>query len=144
MRDFSNSKIYIVKNTINDYVYVGSTTLSLNERFYLHKCGRSCSLFQYVNNNFNGNWSSFNIELVENFPCKNKYELSLKEQDVLSQYVNHINKNNPKIYPNRKEYYLQNRELKIQYQLKYIYNCKLKNIIYIIILIYINQLFNLY
>ena len=101
MLDYSKSKVYVVKNKVNDLVYVGSTTLKLDNRFYLHKSrGSTCSLNYYVKNNFNGNWTNFYIELATDYPCNNKYELSLKEEEVLSQYPNHINKNNPKIPTN--------------------------------------------
>ena len=150
MLDYSQSKVYVVKNTINDYVYVGSTTIDIEERFKQHQRKNKCSLYKYVLNNFNGDWSDFKIELVTDYSCNNSKELHFKEFEVLLQYPYHININNPKpinnIKEKMKEYYQQNRVYRINYQInynkEYYKNKKLnKNIIYIIILIYINHLF---
>jgi hypothetical protein len=142
MRDFSKGKIYAIRNTINDYVYIGSTTLNLNERFRLHKRGLSGSLYNFVNDKFNSDWSNFYIELVKDFPCNNNYELSLKEDEIISYYDNHINKNKANISMDYKNYfqnyYINNKN---NYKL-YNINKKLKNLIIIIILFYIHQLFN--
>jgi hypothetical protein len=142
MRDFSKGKIYAIRNTINDYVYIGSTTLNLNERFRLHKRGLSGSLYNFVNDKFNSDWSNFYIELVKDFPCNNNYELSLKEDEIISYYDNHINKNKANISMDYKNYfqnyYINNKN---NYKL-YNINKKLKNLIITIILFYIHQLFN--
>ena len=84
---YENGKIYTIKHPQDDKVYVGSTINSLNDRFNGHKRDKTCSLFKYVDGNFDG-WY---IELYEDFPCKNKYELRKKEGHIIKQ-IGTINK----------------------------------------------------
>ncbi len=37
MRNYLNSKIYVIQNSHNSYKYIGATTDSLPKRFYKHK-----------------------------------------------------------------------------------------------------------
>jgi len=109
MPDFSQSKIYKLVCNITGKVYIGSTTRPLNYRLnqHLHDFKKgvkitSSQIFEKAN---------YNIILIENYPCKNKKELHLREK----YYINNndcINKKNPigrKLSP--KSYYEKNKEI---------------------------------
>ena len=109
---YENGKIYTIKHPENDNIYVGSTINSLNERFGKHKDHNTCSLYKYVNGNFDG-WY---IELYENYPCKNKYELERREGEV-TRLIGTINE----CIAGRtyKEYYEDNRDKLLEYHKEY-------------------------
>jgi hypothetical protein len=48
---------------------------TLEKRFSNHKTDKKCSLYKYVNDD----WDNWFIELYENYPCKNKYILEKRE-----------------------------------------------------------------
>ena len=100
---YENGKIYTIKHPEDDKVYVGSTIKSLKHRFYRHKEGINCSLYKYVNGNFDG-WE---IKLYEDYPCKNKYELQKREGDIIRQ-LETINKQIAG--RTKKEYHEDNRD----------------------------------
>lgn len=101
---YENGKIYLVKCKYDDtLVYVGSSHMALDKRFKMHKCDKKCSLHQYVNND----WDNWYIELYENYPCKNKYILELRETEVQRQIAS-INKNLAR--RTYKEWYEDNRK----------------------------------
>ena len=139
MPDFNNGKIYVIKNRFNDFVYVGSTTLRLNERFNCHKTDKDCSLYKYVSSEFNNDWDGFYIELLEEIPCSDKKELIQKENEYFKTFSGVINKNNP-IGLNSKDYYQKNKEHKLHYQKQYYSNKKLKNIIYLFLILFIHHI----
>ena len=124
---YKNGKIYTIKHPEDDKVYVGSTIRTLNHRFNGHKKCYTCSLYKYVNGNFDG-WY---IELYEDYKCKNKYELRKREGEVTKQ-IGTINKqiagrtkkewweaNRDELLEEMKEYYEANREKKLIYQKEY-------------------------
>jgi len=107
---YENGKIYLVKCKNDDtLVYVGSTNMSLEERFRLHKYDKTCSLYQYVNDD----WDNWYIELYEEYPCKNKYILELRETEVQRQIAT-INKQLAR--RNHKQYRQDNHDKLIEYQ----------------------------
>lgn len=83
MINYQNSKIYIIKNNINNLVYIGATTeLYLSTRYQKHK-SQKCSIGNYINNpDNNTNWNDWYIELYENYPCNDKNELNKKEGEI--------------------------------------------------------------
>ena len=137
MPDYSKAKIYCIKSSQTDKVYYGSTCQSLNQRFKCHKTSvniTSKELTQY---------QDAYIELVEEFPCNSRAELSVRER----YYVENnpcVNKNIPgrtveewcevnedrvkdcnqqwyqankdRILESRKEYYLINKAKIKEYQ----------------------------
>jgi len=102
---YKRGKIYIVKCKYDDnLIYVGSTIRKLNRRFADHRCNKDCSLYQYVN----GDWDNFYIELYEECPCNNKKELFKREGEVIRL----IGTINYRIAGrNGKEYYEDNKEI---------------------------------
>lgn len=109
MPDFSKSKIYKLVCNITGKVYIGSTTRTLNYRLNQHlydfKKRRSkitsSQIFEKAN---------YDMVVIENYPCKNKKELHLREKYHIDNNEC-INKKNPigrKLSP--EEYYEQNKE----------------------------------
>jgi hypothetical protein len=86
--------IYTIRNITDDtIIYVGSTIQSLTIRFNKHKCdcksGKTCSLYNNIENN---DWTLWYIELYENYPCNSKKELERREGQVIRE-IGTINKN---------------------------------------------------
>jgi len=125
---YENGKIYLVKCKNDDtLVYVGSTYMSLEKRFSLHKTDKKCSLYQYVNDD----WDNWYIELYEDYPCKNRHILELKEGEVqrdiatINKYIaGRSNKeyrqdNRDKISEKKKQYHQDNRERILEQKKQY-------------------------
>jgi len=74
MPNYDAGKIYRI--VVGDSFYIGSTTLSLNQRWCNHKqdIGRRSRLYQAMRENDVGT-----IQLVENFPCRSRAELTARE-----------------------------------------------------------------
>lgn len=101
MPNFQNGKIYKLICD-DDCIYIGSTTMSLQDRFLKHKsnyknneaCYSVIKIFEKGNPQ---------ISLIENYPCDTKLELIQREQFYISQNktvcTNQIN-----AYLNKKEY----------------------------------------
>ena len=88
MTDYSKSKIYIITNSINEETYVGSTTESLKSRLYHHICnsknrpGNNNKLYEHMSKH---STDAFSISLLEEYPCKSKADLELKEAEYIKQ-----------------------------------------------------------
>ena len=133
MPNYSNGKIYVIRFIEDDNnIYVGSTIQPLSVRFANHKRNTDCSLYQYVETKYYGNWSNCYIELFENYPCENKEQLNRREGEVIRD-IGTINKriegrtlkeyyidNKDKILEKAKEYNINNAE-KIKEQMKEYY-----------------------
>ena len=82
MPDYKNGKIYKILNTIDDSIYIGSTTELLCQRMGKHKYDCKCErnskrpLYQKM---IQFGLDNFYIELVEMYPCNSKEELLAKE-----------------------------------------------------------------
>ena len=76
MPDYSKGKIYKIINTQNEIIYIGSTIQQLCDRFSHHL--------------YKGNGNK--IILIENFSCSCKEELVRKEQEIIEQHNNLLNK----------------------------------------------------
>ena len=90
--DYANGKIYKLVNCVNDYIYIGSTTSTLVKRKagHVNKAQYHPSRFIYKNLLPIG-WKNIRIILIEAYPCKNKDELTAREQhwiDKLKPYLN--------------------------------------------------------
>ena len=122
--DYKNGKIYQILNSVNDEVYVGSTTQPLCKRLYKHKRNSiervECKspLYELMRDIGNDN---FYIELIELYPCNSKEELNSRE----GQYIRDIGTLN-KVINGRtyKEYVEENIEHIKQYQQTYRENNK--------------------
>ena len=90
---YAGGKIYTIRSFQTDKYYIGSTCLPLYKRLYSHR--KDYERFKLGKYN---NVSSFEIikfddhyiELLENYNCNNKEELTKKEGDLIRQYKNEI------------------------------------------------------
>ncbi len=83
--DYNNGKIYCIRNSVNDEIYVGSTTQRLSKRMFLHKKDmktKGGNLYKEMNRI---GVENFYIELIENHPCNSKEELGKKEGEYIRQ-----------------------------------------------------------
>ena len=71
-KDYKNGKIYCVRNTVDDDVYVGSTTQPLSKRMACHRRGmkgyKKDRMFYSKMNELGVD--KFYIELIEECPCE--------------------------------------------------------------------------
>jgi hypothetical protein len=121
MNKYHNGKIYTIRSYNNDKYYIGSTTQELYKRLYEHKSHYKT----YLNKKCNY-ISSFEIsknddcyiELLENFKCETKNELTKREGELIRQFKNDIV--NLQI-PDRKreEYYEDNKDKIKAYEKEY-------------------------
>ncbi len=87
MPNYSNGKIYSIRFYDNDkLIYIGSTTQILAVRFGGHKRCSRCSLYQYIQNNYNGDFKCCYMELLDPYECNNIYELNKKEGEIIRQF----------------------------------------------------------
>ncbi len=87
--DYSLGKIYKITNDYNDDVYIGSTCDTLSKRFSGHKNmmtkieSKNRPLYKLMNEiGFN----RFRIQLLEECPCEDVYELRQKEGSFIRLY----------------------------------------------------------
>ncbi len=86
--DYSKGKIYKITNDYNNDIYVGSTCDTLAKRFSHHKkdskkerC-QNMKVYRLMNEI---EFERFRIELIENCPCEDKYQLRQKEGYYIRQ-----------------------------------------------------------
>ena len=85
---YQRGKIYTIRCYDDDtLIYVGSTIETLSARMSKHRYDKTCSLYQYVN----GNWDNWYIELYEEYPCNNKQLLEKREGEI-TRLIGNINK----------------------------------------------------
>jgi len=80
-KDFKNGKIYCIRNTVDDEVYVGSTTQPLSKRMVKHRSyANACHHKMKVTTHMHKlGVEHFYIELIEECPCDNVEQLNRKE-----------------------------------------------------------------
>jgi hypothetical protein len=130
--DYKNGKIYTLRSPHTDKYYIGSTTTILAKRLHGHKKSYMC----YLKNGGNFTTSfdllslgDVKIELLEEFPCKNKMELEKREGELQREHKNMLvnkyiasrtrkewiedNKEKQQKYmkEHNKEYYIKNKEI---------------------------------
>jgi group I intron endonuclease len=89
MPNYLNGKIYIIQNTKNEKVYIGSTTQLLKYRFSNHLRDvfinkKQYSLTKPINTLGAEN---FSIELLEEYPCNSKKELENIEEYWIGFFI---------------------------------------------------------
>lgn len=121
MINYQNGKVYKIINENNEIVYIGSTTQELLcDRYKTHKHKAP----------------NHKIILIENYPCNSRQELCMREQQVIEEHDNLLNKikaylrEEEKTKENKKEYmkeYVKNNKKQIQdYRKEYRKNNKKK------------------
>ena len=80
MTDYHKGKIYQIKHTMNDDIYIGSTCASLATRMTKHrydgKHQKGHVLFDLIAEH---GVDKFYIEIIEEYPCNTKQELLARE-----------------------------------------------------------------
>lgn len=97
-KDFVIYKIYQTDNP--DIIYIGST-LNFNRRKSQHKKSTinkrskkyKTPLYKYIRGC--GGFEKFNMELVEEYPCKTKREGLLREKELIEKFKAKLNVANP-------------------------------------------------
>ena len=147
MNRYENGKIYFITDIAYTKYYYGSTTEPLKKRLERHRRYYE----QYLNStyHFTSSFYLFNefgidnckIELVENYPCKNKFELEAREgyyqrnnacvnkniagrtrqeyledrkDEIKAQGKKYIENNSERIKENRKQHNEKNKEYELQ------------------------------
>ena len=94
MPDYSKGKIYKILNNIDDEIYVGATVEPLSVRLSHHRgYAKLKPHFKLYNRMFELGIENFYIEVIENFPCNDVYELRareghfIREIGTLNKYV---------------------------------------------------------
>lgn len=89
-KSYLNGKIYKVYNTVNDIIYIGSTTQVLPKRLHGHKadCLKQTSPFYTAMREIGVD--CFKILLIELFSCTCKAELEAREYAIMN--LHHKNK----------------------------------------------------
>lgn len=110
MPDYSKAKIYQLVSLVSNDVYIGSTCQSLKQRlaehrshYKSHKKGTHeyCHSFKIIES------GSYDIYLLEAYPCNNKDELHAKEGEYVRSMVC-VNKQIPN--RNRKQWAFENAD----------------------------------
>jgi hypothetical protein len=84
MPDYSNGKIYTIRNRNDDTkIYVGSTIQSLAVRFAGHKRDSQRYMKYKLYVEVHNDWDNWYIELYENYQCNNREELHKREGEII-------------------------------------------------------------
>lgn len=129
MDKYQNGKIYQILNYVTEDVYVGSTTQELSQRMADHRASRNTKakkhLPLYVLMARLG-VDNFYIELIEEYPCDNKLQLTAREgfyqreratlnkrieqQTAKERYVTYSTNNRAIVTLRRKSYEKKNKD----------------------------------
>jgi hypothetical protein len=90
MTDYTKGKIYSIRSSMTDKIYIGSTTQTLCRRLSDHrkdynKFKKGC--FNYISSFDLLKLDDHYIELLELFPCTIKSELRRKEGQIIREYM---------------------------------------------------------
>ena len=105
-RDFKKAKIYKITNDYNDDIYIGSTCDTLIKRYIKHKSKmktENTKLYIFMNKI---GIERFRIELIENYPCEDKYQLLqresywIREIGTLNDRLSYVSTDERKLYMN--------------------------------------------
>ena len=131
MPDYGKSKIYQIKNTINDEIYIGSTCAPLAFRMSKHRHhSKTQETPLYISFREHG-VDKFYIELIEEYPCNSKQELLaregyyIKKCGTLNKHIAGRTKkeweqdNKDIIYAQQKERYFKNLDERRAYRKAY-------------------------
>ena len=93
MPNYQESKIYKIYNTVNDDIYIGSTTRKLCERMSEHRRRTNSRYTRFPIYKAFGEHGvdNFFIELVEKCPCNDKDELRKKEGEYIRELKPSLN-----------------------------------------------------
>lgn len=117
--NYKKATIYKLINNVDDKIYIGSTCLSLRDRFYSDKLNATIKVNRFVNKHLNLiGWDNVKIELIEYFPCSNKMELLRRKRHWIETLNPKLNKQLPIVVElpaatkdEKKEYDMQYKKL---------------------------------
>ena len=95
MPNYQETKIYKIYNTINDDIYIGSTTLKLCERMRDHRTRHKTQAYTHLllyKAFAEHGIDNFYIELIEKCPCNDKDEAHKKEGEWIRNLKPSLNK----------------------------------------------------
>ena len=76
MSDYSKGKIHKILNAIDDEIHVGSTIKTLSQRIAKHRSTmKTIPHYKLYKHMHELDVDNFYIELIENYPCNDIYEL---------------------------------------------------------------------
>ena len=123
-KDYSKGKIYCIRNTINDDIYIGSTCQSLSQRMVQHRRDMTARQHMKLYKSMTElERENFYIELLEEYPCENFNQLTKREGQLIRQHQSALNqlingRTKKEYYDDNKhkvkEHYEQNRDIKLQ------------------------------
>ncbi len=105
--DYSQAKIYKITNDFNNDVWIGTTCDTLVKKFSVHKAEairnvrKECIIQNKIREH---GFERFRIQLVEDFPCEDVYQLR-QRQGYYIREMKALNK-----YADDKDYYEKNKE----------------------------------
>lgn len=90
--DYSKGKIYIISNSVNDFIYIGATCSSLNKKFNLHLSTYTQPLAEkdLAATIKEVGASKFKITLIKNYPCNSRAELVKELERVKRKKYKHL------------------------------------------------------
>jgi hypothetical protein len=130
---YKNGKIYRLICEDGHY-YIGSTINQLNYRLSNHKASSKHKKSKIYNHINQIGWDKVKMELVEEYPCKNKQELNAKETEYICDLKDDelcLNVIRSFVAPEQrkkemKEYYLENKDKIIEQHREYLSDPKVK------------------
>ena len=113
MNKYENGKIYKIICSETERVYIGSTIQTLKKRLGQHILKKKCMSKDFIEPK---------IYLVENYSCKSKNDLELKERHYIEN-TDCVNYQKPARTPQQKKeygykYYNENKHIKDAWRLK--------------------------
>ena len=89
---YKNAKIYTIRyRNDNNLIYVGATIQPLYKRFHEHKSrcfnikDKEHDKLLYLKMRETNDINNWYIELYENYPCNFKYELAIRENQIIRE-----------------------------------------------------------
>ena len=87
MPDYSKGKIYKIVNSVNDKIYIGSTTRTLAQRMGDHRYAAKTERSKlYKAMRFHG-IEQFSVKLVKDYSCDTEQQLLAKEFQIVQMYL---------------------------------------------------------
>ena len=119
-KDYSNGKIYAIRNTENDKIYIGSTTQPLCKSMATHRGYANTHNSKFAQNMREVGIDRFYIELLELYPCQTQEQLNKREGELIREHNSFIDGYNSLIAGRiEKEYYVENADKIREYQAKW-------------------------
>ena len=112
MLDFSKGNIYKITNDYNDDIYIGSTCDTLVKRYSSHKYDAKKNEKQFLLYKLMNEigFERFRIELIENYPCEDIYQLRQRE----GYFIREIGTLNEKVAGREHKEYRESNKDKIK------------------------------